>query len=67
VYGNLFEPSLDAAVVEGGLRNPRKRAAASGIVGLGAAAGLWRSNGEGPNCRAAIGARNNTDDVQSAR
>jgi short-subunit dehydrogenase len=38
--GNLFEPSLDAAVVEGGLRNPRKRAAASGIVGLGAAVGL---------------------------
>jgi hypothetical protein len=35
--GNLFEPSPDAAVVEGGLRHPRKRAAASGIVGLGAA------------------------------
>jgi short-subunit dehydrogenase len=39
--GNLFEPSSDAAVVEGGLRSPRKRAAASGIAGLGAAtAGL---------------------------
>jgi short-subunit dehydrogenase len=36
--GNLFEPSPDAAVVEGGLRNPRKRAAAGGIAGLGAAA-----------------------------
>jgi short-subunit dehydrogenase len=36
--GNLFDPSPDAAVVEGGLRRPGKRAAASGIVGLGAAA-----------------------------
>jgi short-subunit dehydrogenase len=36
--GNLFEPSTDAALVEGGLRNPRKRAAAAGIAGLGAAA-----------------------------
>jgi short-subunit dehydrogenase len=36
--GNLFDPSPDAAVVEGGLRRPRKRAAASGIVGIGAAA-----------------------------
>src|SRR3954463_7585767 len=38
--GNLFEPSTDAALVEGGLRNPRKRAAAGGIAGLGAALGL---------------------------
>lgn len=43
-HGNVFEPSLDAAVVEGGLRSPRKRAAAglvaASVVASGATAGL---------------------------
>jgi short-subunit dehydrogenase len=50
--GNLFEPSADAAVVEGGLRNPRKRAAATGVAGLGvAAAGLLVRKRLSPNSR----------------
>lgn len=43
-HGNVFEPSLDAPVVEGGLRSPRKRAAAgivaASVVASGATAGL---------------------------
>jgi short-subunit dehydrogenase len=36
--GNLFEPSPDAAVVDGGLRSPKKRAAAGIMTGSAAAA-----------------------------
>jgi short-subunit dehydrogenase len=36
--GNLFEPSPDAAVVEGGLRSPRQRTAVGVTSGLAAAA-----------------------------
>ncbi|MFS0900466.1 SDR family oxidoreductase [Mycolicibacterium litorale] len=37
--GNLFEPSADAAVVEGGLRSPRQRAAAGVTAGVATAVG----------------------------
>jgi hypothetical protein len=36
--GNLFEPSQDAAVVEGGLRSAKQRTAAGAIAGSAAAA-----------------------------
>jgi short-subunit dehydrogenase len=39
--GNLYEPSKDAAVVEGGLRSPKQRAAAGlGAGSIAAAAGI---------------------------